>query len=441
MLHTVKEREFARLLREKERFVEEHYGDAALAFEVLYAKWAPILPPIQITILGFLVSRTLLCGRSAARIPVAELESGVSASRNTVRDHLNILILLDLVHVFRTVSDEKETEKTARMFEIDCKKLHEGSEIGQKAPSKLFGKGLVRTQNLPKKEAERGGQNLTPRGSKIDPLNIYINRNYVPHDLKQESNDSSARSSRIGGSREIEMLPTPKKPRSSAPAKNESAADIIARVSATHAAKREARTARAQTSTPYTLTKAELQALIDTQQRLNAPGTLRMIVTTKEFGLLRKRLRESSPEDFGDFIGWVFRYWSTISNQHRKAIQRSAERSERGEKGIPPSPDFASLAYRYPYFLKAYGNFQADRAREKAEEVEGATERKLRATIDRQSRAIEALNSQIKRVNRRTTQPTRLSQPAPQPRHDALDLGADELPEWSAPARKGMKNG
>lgn len=439
MLHTVSEREFMGLMREKERYVEERHMDAAHMYASLAEHWASQIAPIRIVILMYITSCTLLRGKSAARISIGEIESAVNASQNSIRAHLKGLVDEGFLIAYRTTAGKNGHEKESRMFEIDCNFVLKASDIAANSPPKLL--------KFDEKTTSGGLQNLgTPLQNLDPPSYIYSLSNLVAiEDKDRTSVLYSARSSRAVGDKEKPMpvhFPEPKKPRM-ATARSDSVASVVAAINAAHASRRAGLVRSASTKKASRLTAQEFQALVDSAQA-DAGLQHRMVVTTKEFGLLRKRFEASPPSDLSEFVSWVLRYWTTIAQQHRAAVRKSEDRKAAGEKGIPAHPDFASLAFRYPYFLKCFANFKAERNIQATEDA-ASREQKMRDTIQRQQDEIRSL----RRATRQRPAPER----PPTPRQAAprtpvrparattaaREFDDTDLPEWTAPQPRGAR--
>lgn len=233
-------------------------------------------------------------------------------------------------------------------------------------------------------------------------------------------------------------LPVPKKPRTTTQ-HGDSVAAVTAKVNAQYTARKAGLVRSASTKQAHRLTSAEFQAVVDKVQK-DAGLQHRMVVTAKEFGFLRKRLEQSPPSDMTEFISWVLRYWTTIAQQHRAALRKNDDRKAAGEKGIPAHPDFASLAFRYPYFLKCFANFKAERTMQ-AKDDANEREAKLQETIRRQKEEISSL-----RRARPTSRPAMApAEPAAPPARRPVSrrpapvidyLGGEDLPEWTTPPTK-----
>lgn len=425
MLHTVREHEFFALMQSKERYAEERIADAASVYRALFTHWARQHSAVAVMILGYLVAKTLMVGKSAVRIPLGEFSEDVSIGKTTLKQHLSGLCEADFIHIYRTVAGEEGHEKEARMFEIDFKALVKPLVGDEKQADRRFKTGATPGQ-IP----------TTPRQNPTPPS--YIHSMYAEDSRSKDKSLHSARASRSGSSEGTNVIPIPKKPRPVV-VRSDSIAAVVSAVQARHVEARVARVASATKKAAHAVTKQELQALLDQALKSYMPDAIRVVVTSKEFGLLRKRMKESAPADLGDFINWTIRYWTTIASQHRNAIRRNETRQERGEKAIPAAPDFASLAYRYPYFLKAFANFRAERNSAEADAMKDRQVETLRKQLQQKAGDIEALRGQLERV-RKSSVIRRTPAPVAQDEPLTTDALADaELPEWTTRETIGRK--
>lgn len=405
MLYTVTESEFLALIKAKEFRDSARVGTALPAYSAVMRHWAGELAPAQVTVLLYLIERTLACGRAAQRIAIREMTDGfscetdgkfgsISLARTAIKAALAALSDLKLLKIYRTMS-ESGYEKESRMFEIDCKNLQ---------------KELPDPGRIPE-----GGGHETASPSYI---------NYIDSEIEKKSVVASG-SLLAAGSQDntgkVVMLRTPKKPRAER-TQSESALDAVARVAAKHEANRTARVAAASAKAPRKIEKDELQALFDRVTTASEPKMPRVVVTLKELGFFRKRLAVQAPDSLKDFIEWTLFNWHDIASRQRGAMHRRGETDR--TKELPRVADFATFVYRFPYFLKVYEGRLIDQDRK--QDADDALRRQL-AAKDQQ---IAELRKGIRIMRSRTTQA-----PAPQPRRSTAlpDLDSD-LPSWDSNA-------
>ena len=289
-------------------------------------------------------------------------------------------------------------------------------------------------------EVEGGSKIYRGGGVKITPHNN-INNRLTKVNL-------SARASRSGNviagtENVVTALRTPKKAKRSHeeetpayvdPEVSAAPREIVASIQRRARDVQGARVAAASTVSPWMLSKEQMQALFDKGMQTYFPSLPRVIVTGKEFGFLRKRLRETQPKDFAEFVDWVLRYWTDTASKHRRALMKgivNGDTSKFDKEPMPQSPNFATLVYRLPYFLKVHSSYLAERMTRDSEEK-----------TDRRVARLERELAQERNTNRILTQrrtPTRGTQeqhkqPEEQmPRiqsNQPIDLGPEELPKW-----------
>lgn len=436
MLHTVTEREFLCMVVEREKIQAEIVGNVAPVMACITAKWLKILGPAKIAIMLFVLNRTVLSGKSAQRIAVSEFIngaknddsihcSGVGLGATVLRKHLRELCEQDFLTVYRTATELTGAEKEARMFEINCKKVVEDNEL----PSK----NCQISRKTEKKVVENPLRKTTPPLAETEGVYIYLFNRFISTgrdiniSIPRIVSDSRANAE----SRSMFQIPKPKKPRTESPTYS-SALEAIAAIQKRDTTARAARSARATDKLPHMIDRLELQALLDSTTMTYLPDH-RIVVTGKELGYFKKRLKESAPTDMKSFLSWLVRYWSTLATQHRAAIRRNETRSTAGERGLPLVPDFATLTYRYPYFLKAYQNFQAEGKATVKEDTRDREVEQLKMQIQKKDDENKSMRTLIRR-----RAPQKLKSIAPRP---TIDLDTDDLPVWDSEKATKVKYG
>lgn len=415
MIYTVNEREFTKLLLTRELIVHARRALAVGAYRALFEHWAAKIGPIDTAILGYLIARTLAHGRFAQRISVSEFTEHLAIGRTAIRQHLQDLAENGFIAIYRTEGSASGSEKEARMFEIDCNFV-----VDSVLPT------LEKTEEM----APTPPQQMDPPGRETTTPSC------INHGV-DKSTLLSARSSR-SGSQENNVLPIPKKPRATV-ARSESASEIIASISRKTEATATVRVTAAAAKAPHLLDKLELQALLDKAMKTYHPNGMRMIVTGKEFGVLRKRLKEQAPADFPGFINHIIGQWYTIAAQNGIARRKRIGDAGAPQQGsaMPMVPDFATLCYRYPYFAKVYANRGATGEIEQTPKVDPkvrALEQQLEAS--RRDTAIlrERLSERKAPILRRVSPSVR---PGPIARPPvAEDFSDVDLPAWDEVERK-----
>jgi len=136
MLHTVDEREFQRLILDKEDILSARNGYASPLIIAITIHWMAALEQPAISILVYLIGRTVAVGKGAERITVREFVegshdvnslsaafSGLPMSVNTLRKHIKALCDSDLINVYSVRAMLTASENQARMFEINFSKV------------------------------------------------------------------------------------------------------------------------------------------------------------------------------------------------------------------------------------------------------------------------------------------------------------------------------
>lgn len=173
-----------------------------------------------------------------------------------------------------------------------------------------------------------------------------------------------------------------------------------------------------------------MQATLDGLQREFAPSSQRMMVTVKELGLLRKRMKENPPADLRGFLQHVVMYWTTIARQHGAAVRKRAT-FKAGESAISSAHSFHELAYRYPYFLKVYASYVAGKAEEATQAELDAEKRRLQATIEKQAEDIKTLRRRASARPATVSRSVRTPKPVAEPIAPRVDVDPfGDIPTW-----------
>lgn len=409
MLHTVSSREFLVLQHVKERYDESRVGYAVPIMAAITARWLAELKGPRLSVLLFIMNRTILCGKSAQRIAMAEFETGVKdedfvhccgtgLSKSTITEALKWLQTEDFLSVYRTITGTSGVESEPRMFEIDFKKLLHAGELSDKncvvevtevdksdtvAP-RLLGRGGP---------GIRGGHNDIYIGDYITSLNILDKTSLISplaFGSRKKANE------KVG----VEMfVGKQKKPRATLGYDN--AADAVAAIKQRDQQKQTTRVASAATKQPSVLTRQEMQAVFDKHATAISLG-FRLMVTSREYGFLKKRLADNPPKDFSDFVRWTLTYWGTMAQQNQAAVRKDRDRLVKG-KTLPAAPHFYTFTYWYPYFFRAYQNHLAGKVIETA------------PPVDEKDREIARLQRQVAQERHNTVILRRRPQAAPTP--------------------------
>lgn len=190
----------------------------------------------------------------------------------------------------------------------------------------------------------------------------------------------------------------------------------IASVKGRSQAANATKVASAAQKAPNRLTQAEAQAILD-RARAAAQTPERLILTVKEFGVLRKRLTDYDVPvaQLEDITRHTLTFWATYSQQNAKAARRSP-----GQDPLPAAPSASAFVYRFPYFLKAYRNYKA-----------GLTVSKTVEADDRNLKTIDFLRNEVSRLTKALRQ---RAAPVPAPAAPAVKAPTrvieSGLPKW-----------
>lgn len=436
MLHTVSERDYYKLIKEKEDVIEARLDYGYPLVKSIMSQWLPHLHAAEVVILLWLMSRTVLVGRSADRIPYREFVEGVKTDEGvsigglplslvTIKKHLKTLIAADFLTVYKSGNGVDEAEKEPRMFEINVKKMLNDPALEERNSRLLLDiEGRIELEKT-KKRVGRGARTCTPPPQKLGgPSYInYIdssNRERLGEPNQLQSAGSAA--PRVA-EENIYMLPVPKRARPKQ-TYSDSVSEVIGKATAQHLQLQKERVAAAASGE---LSPKTLQALINQAMTDYHPSLPKTAVTAKTFSVFRRRFNEAQIADVKGFIDYCIREWSLLASQNRAAFLRSTSKRAQGTP-LPSAPTFASLAYRLPYFIAAYANRKAAQPREKMK-----TEEQVRIEqLEQQLRQAQGLiQSQRTVLRRKPAVPALLIRPTKR----VDDLGDEDLPEWTEGGR------
>lgn len=452
MLYVLSRQEFAAVSRQKKA---QHDRYASLCWRVvgaLTACWMRELGAQKLAIMMFVVNRTLYYRKEAEQIWGTHWQDGVvdgsgnsvcdglGITEKTFRKHLNELIEQDFLTAW-ACKDGSNGENVGRLFAINCKKvLQPYTTRGSEMPILNTPKSMKQAQKEAENDVEDDGKIYRGGGVKITPHN-----NSIKGLTKVNLSARASRSGNViaGTENVVTTLRIPKKakrnhedetPTYVDPEVSAAPRDIVASIQRRSRDVQGARVAAASTVAPWMMSKEQMQALFDKGMQTYFPKLPRVIVTGKEFGFLRKRLRETQPKDFAEFVDWVLRYWTDTASKHRRAIMKgvvNGDSSKFDKEPMPQSPDFATLVYRLPYFLKVHSSYLAERM---TRDTEDKADRRV-ARLERelaQERNTNRILSQ-RRTQARGPEPRHQGTEEQQPRltsQDQIDLGPEELPKW-----------
>lgn len=442
MLYTLSLTEFRRALTEKQRKNEYWFAQYSGIVGNISRFWLEELGPQKAVIMFFVLGRSLYFHKEAAQIwsyqfldGVRQQDgqlvcTGVGMSENTLRKHLKELIEADFLDVYAAKST-RGTESEARLFAINCKKI-------MSRPLESTEKNMLAIPKKLKESSESGdSQNL--RGGLP---------NFGGHNICNSNRRSKLLLSPPSGEPGTGVVvPIPKKRTNAAPTQREerSAEEVISKVAHIHEARRVVRTAAAETKSPWLLSQREVQALFDRKMAMYHPDEPRLMVTGKEYGFLKKRLKDSAPKDFTDFVDWTLRHWHSTAMSSRRSAAKKLEAG--GARPVAPmslTPDFAQLAYRYPYFLKVYQSSIAERRESDREDAQQETVRRLQARVANAEQTNKQLRRRLQdRAKPSTPEPvsaTRVTRTSVVRPTGQVGGDYDDLPTWEEMNEKGQRH-
>lgn len=372
----------------------------------------------------FLLVATLGAGRVAREISVRELSQGISTdnggtigsgtglAENSIRTAVKRLSITGYLKVYKE-RKANGSDNAARIYEIDFNRLDEaiGAKLAPLGSSKIEGAPFKNCRGIHTSNV------VTVAGKEI------ATSSYIPAD-----------SAVVGGGQveESALGFVGKKPKPALPAVSTSSAEAaVASVAARSRAKVAHRVEGAAKAAPADITRDQMQAVFDSAAK-EAGLPYRLMVTAREHGFLRKRMRENPPQDFHALARYAVVYWGLLAQQNRKAVSREAGKVV-ARKPLPEAPHFQTFVYWYPYFLRAYQNHLAAKAVEVVDE-RLAPARRRQETVARPGLSGDAaiFKSALRRLAARSAPESDAPPPRPAPRrkptHD--DLKPIDLPVW-----------
>ena len=220
----------------------------------------------------------------------------------------------------------------------------------------------------------------------------------------------------------------------------ETSAEIMARITALQTASKQRREEKASSATgvkPSALRQEQVQAVVDRSMTKYYPDLPRLVVTGKAFGAMKNHLKRSAPVDFIDFINWVLRSWSELSQSHARSLRRKEGQGVQTDfSTIPRAPNFAAFGFRLPYFLACYNNRKAEDARmgDKDTRADEALQKAQRAAEqareETRSARILLRKEQERRKEIERRQLPRVDDSERRAAYDDSRKEINDLPEW-----------
>lgn len=260
----------------------------------------------------------------------------------------------------------------------------------------------------------------------------------------------------------VKSISVPKKARVAA-----TRPDSIATVLATQSTRKVALVTNRLAGIDALFTVKNLQAVLDNLMEKYLPAAPRLLVTTKSFGVLRKRIEAAKIQDIKSLLDFTIREWGKMASQNRAAFLKNPSKVKEGSI-LPPTPSFNDLAYRLPYFITCYANTTSAPGTTSPQDDKIA---QLQAQLQAAKRENQDTRDYVRRVNRKrkeeapqdaapaprsaTMAPRRLlRQPKPELLVNTVTVGSENVgddwtpPEWSGESqgttkfvRRGARNG
>lgn len=374
--------------------------------ETVMSTWAKKLGPAKISLLLAITTLSLARKRGAVEVSVESLVEGFSdedsgefaglgMSVRSARTHIDELCAENFIDVYRVLGRTVGRSGVTNVLEINFKTLF-GADNVCKFCTRPY---------------------------------MYIHRYSVPSNLFLRLGTPNQESPVFDAARVAErkpMLAMPKKGYRVPQQREESSAGAVAAVKSKNARVNAARIAKVASTPVAKLPMHSVQAMLDKAMSTYLPDYPRVMATKVAYGVMRKRLAELQIADLQDFINWVVRSWSILSEQNRGAFLKDPSRGRKGTP-LPSSPSFPSLAYRLPYFVAAYRNRLADGQHRRDRGSEQAQAARMRGELALAKRQVDYLKKlKVAPVAQRPAEeftPTPLSK-----------LRQTELDGWEPPA-------
>ena len=378
----------------------------------------------ELAVLMCLLSLTIASGRIARDISIREFAEGMEddeknkvvcgtgLSENSIRAALKSLHNDGLVSIYREVKVDAR-DNSARVFEINFNRLDLG----------LAGKLKAYTYETPQEP---------PAKIEVPPAKIeggFIS-NYVTH----VSGIGVTSNSFLAGSGETQQEDSVgyvgKKVNTVQGAPSPTVKGLIDSMQAAANAVRDTRAIVASSKNPADINKAEMQAIFDREGKA-AALPYRLMVTQREYGFLRKKLKENPPANFPDMVRFSLTYWAILSRQNRKAA--IAGKTGAAHKSLPEAPHFQTFSYWYPYFFRVYQNHLAGQSTVALEDAKNKGQDTRVKALERQLVESEKANAVLRSrvVKARAAPPPPQPVAAPQRRSRPVDLSVDvQFPVW-----------
>lgn len=413
------------------------------AVHEIVSRHGKTLTTSEMAVLLFVVDRTLFYSSLSTTITKEQFNggmsrddtgemvfSGVNVSEMTLVKCLKSLVEMNLLHVGICKNISTAAETRVRLYAVDCKTLLNVDIMDEEKPMVL---------RIPKEKKQVEGR---VNSTKIPPLKLGGIYTHIM-DTKVSHIGSSAADSGSGVSR---LKSVAKQSGGTVPTQG-NIRDRIAALQQAGSTRKAEYVATAKATPPGMLTKSALQAMINPLMADFHPALPTMRVTDKPFGKLRKDLKVQPIADFAGFLEYVVSSWEQISSDHARAAKNQQRQGiKQTYTPMPSCPDFATLAYRFTYFLKCYNSFTTQNAKmgtpEKRKEEETDQLRRRIAQLQEESRSHQQVARTARTALRRAptappAEPVRRTRTPPRP---VVDLSEDDyIPEWTDHAPRTRK--
>lgn len=395
----------------------------AAAVIALTGKAFPLMSKMEMSVLLSLLAMTLGSGRLARELTISELINGIEQENGTREMGAGMS---------RTQAFEGLSRLKARGFVNSYSfQLRQGvantAQILEIALNKISMPLAARAKLLWKSEENPHQNSRIPPSGNPHQSSLYIQEGTT---FLSELNmhDFQSCTQRSGDTLRKTLVGAEPQGENELHSSSKSAADVLASIQQRHAAKRTARVSSATGRPAASLSKDELQAVIDAAAK--AVGLpIRVYVTEKSLGVFRKRAAERPVANLQAMVEFSLGQWSRIAMQNAAALRKAGST----RPPIASSPTFMDFAFRYPYFLTAYENNRADQSAPQAEkdEEKDALRRKLQQaqqTINTLQRRVVARPRPVQEAPVAPTLVRRV--PRTRPVTDEELFAEVDIPEW-----------
>ena len=373
-----------RIVSEKTRFAAPAYRKL-LANRMAGRTWAKEFGKSKAALIDFIALRSLGQGQAAAPIHMSAIIGHVPLCERTIRVHLAALVKAGIVYVYGMADSAHCRYQQAKVYALNCNRFQ------------LQGIDPMSFLNAPK--------------ARRVPTSKFAMAE-VPHG-KHESGD------------EEQNLPR---------RTTRGTSDAVERVLAAADARQQAAVARKRTKVAAlpvgAMSMASLQFQFDDLMAKYHPTLGRVLVTAKEFGLLRKRITAQKLYNTDHFFDWLIRSWRTIAMQQNELQVRQMRDGGKTYEAIPMAPNMKTIAFKFPYFAKVYISNLAGRT------VTATDPRDLKIVALEKALAAQGKELNVVRTMRHSSRVAATSNTPRGPREIRARSSSD-FAEWDDEAKQG----